>query len=282
MYSTRMNSAFQSALTLDAVRLIAPSAFAVQPHESRSSRYAYIPTSEIIAGLDREGFRPFKAAQSITRVAGKAEYTKHMIRFRHADAVAINGTYPEVILLNSHDGSSAYKLIAGLFRLVCTNGLISGDRTGEIAVHHKGDIVSNVIEGSMQVIGHARQALDAADSWSRLQLTAGEQHAFAAAAHELRFADAEGKTSTPITPGQLLAPRRREDAATNLLWTTLNVVQENVIRGGLQGVQYTTDERTGRRKRRHVTTREVKGIDQDVRLNRALWLLGQKMAELKA
>jgi hypothetical protein len=280
MYSTRMNTSFQTALTLDAVRLIAPSAFAIQPHESRSSRYAYIPTSEIINGLDREGFRPFRAAQSVTRVAGKAEYTKHMIRFRHADAVAINGTYPEVILLNSHDGSSAYKLIAGLFRMVCTNGLISGDKVGEVAVHHKGNIVDNVIEGSMQVIGHARQALDAADSWSRLQLTAGEQHAFAAAAHELRFADADGKTSTPITPGQLLAPRRREDAATNL-WTTLNVVQENVIRGGLQGVQHSTDDR-GRRKRRNVTTREVKGIDQDVRLNRALWLLGQKMAELKA
>jgi translation initiation factor 1 (eIF-1/SUI1) len=65
------------------------------------------------------------------------------------------------------------------------------------------------------------------------------------------------------------------------MWTTLNVVQENVIKGGLQGVAITTDER-GRRQRRNVTTRQVNGIDQDVKLNRALWTLAEKMAELKS
>jgi len=60
----------------------------------------------------------------------------------------------------------------------------------------------------------------------------------------------------------------------------LNVVQENVIKGGLHGIAITTDER-GRRQRRNVTTRTVNGIDQDVKLNRALWTLAEKMAELK-
>lgn len=130
--------------------------------------------------------------------------------------------------------------------------------------------------------------------WTALQLTAGEQGAFADAARELRFADAEGSIKTPITAAQLLAPRRTEDANGQVrwrgdttvgpkpdLWHTLNVVQENVIKGGLHGVQFGTDEHTGRRTRRNVTTREVKGIDQDVKLNRALWMLAERMEELK-
>lgn len=291
-YSRSMNTSFQSALTLDAVRNIAPSAFATEAHDSRSSRYEFIPTSVIIEGLMREGFQPFKAAQSRCRIAGKSDFTKHMLRFRHVDSLEVNGRFPEVVLVNAHDGTSSYKLLAGIFEMVCTNGLISGKTTGEITVQHKGNIVHNVIEGSFEIIGQSRAALGTAEDWGRLQLTAGEQQAFAASAHFMRFADSEGSVSTPITPAQLLSPRRNEDMApgTNRwdravlpagnLWKTLNVVQENVIQGGLHGVAHGTDER-GRRTRRNVTTRTVNGIDQDVKLNRAMWMLAESMAALK-
>jgi hypothetical protein len=93
----------------------------------------------------------------------------------------------------------------------------------------------------------------------------------------LRFADSEGKTTTPITPDQLLVPRRREDIG-NDLWRTFNVTQEAVLKGGLSGIRRDAE---GRRVRR-VSTREIKGIDQGTQLNRALWQLGQRMAELKA
>lgn len=140
----------QVALTLDQVRNYAPSAFAVSAHESRSSRYTYIPTSEVIAGLMREGFQPFKATQSRSRIEGKTEFTKHMIRFRHVDSITalkVGDSIPEVVLVNSHDGTSAYKLTAGLFRLVCSNGLMVADSTvGMLSIMHKGNIVNEVIE----------------------------------------------------------------------------------------------------------------------------------------
>lgn len=287
----------QTPLTMDALRHYAPSAFAVSAHESRSSRYTYIPTSEIIAGLMREGFQPFKATQSRSRIEGKTEFTKHMIRFRHPDAFAsiqhVGDSVPEVVLVNSHDGTSAYKLSAGLYRLVCSNGLMVADTTVQmLSIMHKGDIVNDVIEGSFQIVSQSEKALARADDWNQLQLTAGEQGAFADAARELRFADAEGEIKTPITAAQLLRPRREADAApvadwrrpTNPkadLWHTLNVVQENVIRGGLHGFQQAVDAQTGRKTARRITTREVKGIDQDVKLNRALWMLAERMAELK-
>jgi hypothetical protein len=290
--NARFAATQQDALTLDAVRHYAPSAFAIEKHSSRSERYTYIPTSEVIAGLMKHGFQPFKAMQSRSRIEGKSEFTKHLIRFRHPDAALQGDSYPEVVLINSHDGTSAYKLMAGVFRLICSNGLIIADSiTGSLSVHHKGNIVDQVIEGSFEIIGESVKALKTADVWSQLALTTGEQNAFAEAAHSLRFADSEGKITTPITAAQLLAPRRTEDAAPRTdyrvaptaasdLWRTMNVVQENVIKGGLHGTQRGFDER-GRRTSRRVTTRTVNGIDQDVKLNRAMWMLAERMAELK-
>jgi hypothetical protein len=258
---------------------------------SRSDRYTYIPTSEIIAAMMKEGFQVFKASQSRSRIEGKSEFTKHMLRFRHADALAelkVGDSIPEVVLVNSHDGTSAYKLSAGIFRLVCSNGLMVADSTvASLAVHHKGNIVQQVLEGSFQIVNGSTKAIEKVETWRELALTAGEQNAFAEAARELRFADSEGTIKTPITAAQLLAPRRNEDRNDNWrmpkpdLYTTMNVVQENVIRGGLSGVQIGQDER-GRATRRRVTTRTVTGIDQDVKLNRALWTLAERMAELKA
>lgn len=287
----------QNPLTLDELRHYAPSAFATSAHESRSARYTYIPTSDVIGGLMKEGFQPFSATQSRSRVAGKAEYTKHLIRFRHPDSFSaiqkVGDSVPEVVLVNSHDGTSAYKLSAGLFRLVCSNGLMVSDSTVQmLSIQHKGDIVRDVIEGSFQIVGQSEKALGKADEWNQLQLTAGEQTAFADAARQLRFADAEGEIKTPITAEQLLRPRRDADAVEAMnwrtpgtpkpnLWNTMNVVQENVIRGGLHGMQRGTDPNTGRRTMRRITTREVRGIDQDVKLNRALWMLAERMAELK-
>jgi hypothetical protein len=279
-----------SALTASQLRSMVPSAYATSKHESRSARYTYIRTSEVIDGLIANGFQPVQAFQGGSRIEGKAEFTKHLIRFRQigAQLSKVGDTLPEVVLINSHDGTSSYKLFAGLFRLVCSNGLIIADKMlGELTVPHKGDIVDNVIDGSFQIIGQAKKTLERVEDWSVLALTAGEQDAFAEAAHTLRFADAEGKTDTPITAAQLLRPRRLDDMRDGAsygenrpaadLYRTLNVVQENVIRGGLSG--YARNAET--RRTRRVTTREINGIDQNVRLNRALWQLAERMAELK-
>lgn len=187
---------YSQALTMDQLQRVVPSAFATSAHESRSSRYTYIPTSDIIAGMMKEGFQPFKAMQSRSRIAGKSEFTKHLIRFRHADfgVVNVGDSVPEVVLINSHDGTSAYKLIAGIFRLVCSNGMVvSESETGSVSVMHKGNVLDNVIEGSHRVVKESAVALETSRVWSALQLSSGEQKAFAEAAHTLRFADSDGK-----------------------------------------------------------------------------------------
>jgi hypothetical protein len=107
----------QTPLTIDQIAQYAPSAMATKAHVSRSDRYTYIPTVNVIEGMIKAGFQPFSASQSRSRIEGKAEFTKHMIRFRHMDLVnplIVGDIIPEVVLVNSHDGTSAYKLIAGI------------------------------------------------------------------------------------------------------------------------------------------------------------------------
>jgi hypothetical protein len=77
--------------------------------------------------------------QTRVRDEGKREHTKHMMRLRHASQ--INGAEAnEIVLLNSHDGTSSYQMLAGMFRFVCSNGLVCGDTVADVRVPHKGDV----------------------------------------------------------------------------------------------------------------------------------------------
>lgn len=118
------------------IRAVAPSIFAEAPHDSRSERYTYIPTSTVLQGLRKEGFKPFMVAQTKVRHEDRRDFTKHMLRLRHASQ--INDTEAnEIILLNSHDGTSSYQMLAGMFRFVCSNGLVCGDTVADVRVRHK-------------------------------------------------------------------------------------------------------------------------------------------------
>jgi hypothetical protein len=127
-------------LSEDRMRAAAPPIFAASKHESRSERYTYIPTIDVLRGLRKEGFEAFMVAQSRCHVEGKAELTKHMIRMRHAGLVQTRSEADEIILINSHDGASSYQMLAGMFRFVCCNGLVVGDVVDDIRIPHKGNV----------------------------------------------------------------------------------------------------------------------------------------------
>ncbi|AJY38040.1 DUF945 domain-containing protein (plasmid) [Burkholderia humptydooensis] len=250
------------------IRRVAPSIFAADKHDSRSDRYTYIPTIELLTKLRAEGFQPFMVCQTRVRVDAKREHTKHMLRLRHATQVASAET-PEIILLNSHDGSSSYQMLAGYFRFVCQNGLVFGDKKHDIRVPHKGDVVDHVVNGAHEVLDGFDLIRECKDKMQAVQLDQGEQLAFARAALAVRYDVTDAPA--PITEEQLLRARRSEDQRSDL-WTTFQRVQENVIKGGLQG-----RTKAGRR----MSTRSVTGIDQDLRLNRAMWVLAEEMRKLK-
>ena len=256
-------------LSDDQIRAVAPSIFAEAPHESRSERYSYIPTATVLQELRGEGFEPFMVTQTRVRHDDRRDYTKHMIRLRHASQ--INGREAnEIILLNSHDGTSSYQMLAGMFRFVCSNGLVCGDTVADVRVPHKGDVAGSVIEGAFEVLSGFERVKESRDLMRGITLDEGEAEVFARAALSLKYDDPD--KPAPITESQILMPRRFDDRRPDL-WSVFNRTQENLTKGGLHG-----RSANGRRQQ----TRPIQGIDSDVRLNRALWMLADGLRQLKA
>ena len=270
----------QRFLTEDEIRSAAPSVFATTAHESRSARFKPIATIDVIRMLDQEGFGVVGAKQSVARLEDRKDFTKHLLRLRKKDEVQrrVGDTVFEVLLKNANDGTAAYDLLSGLFRIRCLNSLVAMDtQMSTQRVRHSGDVAPKVIEGVFSVVKDAERALNAPAQWGQLQLAAPEQMFLAEAAHAIRFpVDENNNQTTNVKPEQMLHVRRTGDIGDDL-WTVFNRVQENVVRGGLNNYGYNAE---GRFRRAH--TREVKGIDQSTALNRALWTLGEKMAALKA
>jgi P-type conjugative transfer protein TrbG len=255
-------------LTDDQIQRVAPSIFADAPHESRSQRYAYIPAAAVLAELRKEGFQPFMVTQTRVRDEGKREHTKHMLRLRHASQ--INGAEAnEIVLLKSHDGTSSYQMQAGMFRFVCSNGLVCGDTVADVRVPHRGDVSGHVIQGAYEVLRGFDRVKESRDAMRSITLDEGEAEVFARSALALKY-PADSKPA-PITESQILMPRRLDDRRPDL-WSVFNRTQENLTKGGLHG-----RSANGRRQQ----TRPVQGIDSDVRLSRALWMLADGLVLVK-
>lgn len=267
------------ALSYEQIAQFAPTVFSTERHASRSERFQVIPTHELLTGLSKEGFVPVKVQVGGSRDEEKRAFTKHLIRFRRQDdlvgAPKVGDSHPEVVLLNAHDGTSSYQLHAGLFRLVCLNGLTVSDQNfGSVKVGHSGKgVLDKVIEGTYRVLDDAVAALEGAQALRSVGLNRDEQRIFGEAALRLRF----DEENLPRVEGtQVIRPRREADVG-NDLWLTFNRAQENLVRGGLQYRH--TNEETNRVTYRD--TRPVNSADGDLKLNRALWHLANEFAKLK-
>ncbi|QXT42679.1 DUF932 domain-containing protein [Serratia fonticola] len=254
-------------LTVDELAHYVPSVFSEDKHASRSERYTYIPTITLLDKLREEGFVPFFACQTRVRDLDKREHTKHMLRLRRSGQI-IQKEVQEIVLLNSHDGSSSYQMIPGWFRQICSNGLVCGQSFGEVRVPHKGDVVEKVIEGAYEVLGIFDRIEEQREGMQALTLSPAHQHALAHAALTYRY----GEEHHPVTESQILIPRRWEDKKDDL-WTTFQRVQENLTKGGLNG-----RNAQGKQAR----TRAINGIDSDIKLNRALWVMAEQLKQVIA
>lgn len=271
MFNRFYGTKTQHPLDNDQLRRMAPSVFAEHKHQSRADSYKFIPTINIVDALRNEGFLPVYASESRVRDESKKGFAKHLLRFRQHDGFsAVGEVKPEIVLLNSHDGTSSYQLSAGLYRLVCSNGLIVADSQLDcVRVRHSGNVVDNVIEGTYKIVTETPKVLEQMEVMRGLNLTRAEQGVFAEAAKSLRW-DADEAT---VENSDLLRVSREADRSLDL-WTSFNVLQEKLLKGGVQ----VKNNETGRYQR----AREVKGVSENVRLNKAIWTLAEEMRKLKA
>lgn len=259
-----ITNVFERGLSLDEIRERAPAVFASDADPRVSSKYTFIPTDRLLAGLMNAGFIPMTARQTLPR-RKNAFHTRHMLRLRRRfETVQLKDAVPEIVFLNSHDGSAAYQLRMGIYRVVCTNGLIvSHGALPLYRVSHRGDIVEDVIASALNMAEHFGDLATQVEQMEQRNLSMDEQQQFAERALALRFPDV---ASSDIQLSQLLVCRRSEDVGDDL-WRTFNRVQENLLAGGF-----------GRRSRsgRWIRTRRISAIQREVRLNSDLWDLAMR------
>jgi hypothetical protein len=260
-------------LNLKQIGQSCPSALTQSPSSHLSHIYKFIPTTDVIDILGEQGWLPTQAVQTRTRKGheSKSPYKKHMLRFRNENnndiSKIIGDTHPEILLTNSHDGSSSFKFHVGLFRLVCSNGLVIADQTfDEFRVMHKGfqkEDILKVVEMSTEkipmVVGRVQ------DMMSK-ELNASQQYDFAK-----RVADTRWGEDKMIDVNQMLKIRREEDAG-NDLWSVFNRVQENLLQGGILTI---TPKDNG--KVRRSRSRAIRSIDQNLEVNKMLWSLSESI-----
>jgi hypothetical protein len=257
------------ALTNDKLRLEAPSIFALGPMSGLSSRYTFVPTTEIITGLREKDWLPVHVEQQRARSIARFGFQKHLIRFRRAEQMqTLDEWNAELVLTNSHDAGCAYVLQVGIFRRLCSNGLVISDQQFEtIRFRHARLRTEEVVEASFRILEYVPRLGALIDRFRNRQLTDSQSLAFAEQALLLRYDSPE---QSPVQARTLLTPRRVEDQGRDL-WTAFNCVQENLVRGGM------SDGRVNRLGRLR-TVRSLRGIDSKITLNKGLWTLAEQTA----
>lgn len=248
----------------DTIQLLAPSVFAYQPWEQMGERYGFIPTIEIIDLLRRNDFAVTAAMQSRTRIDGRRPFTKHMLRMRHLSYIDKPASeIPEIVIVNSHDGRCSYQFHAGIFRMVCGNGLIVKSKDfASIRMRHQGGdaLLANVMEVTRAILDHAPLVMDRIERWKGMQLTHLQEYNFACMASTLR----------PVfsnDPDALLIPRRGGDSS-NDLWTVANRIQENLLRGGVS-VEV--------ENHRYIRPKKISSVNSNLQINARLWEMAEKL-----
>jgi len=239
------------------------------PSPAVSSRYGFIRTEEVTNNLLAAGWQFDGGTRRATRSIERCAYALHVLRFSHpALPTLIDGTRPQAVVLNSHQGSSKFQLLLGAFRIACANGLIvQSMQATSLSLRHSAGAISEVAEGAARLIDSAPRVFAGVEQWSRIDLNWDRQVELASRAALIRWDDGE-----QLDPRDLLTSRRREDSGTDL-WKVFNRVQESVIRGG---VPVTRQHPNGEASTRRATGIRNPGAVVD--MNQRLWSLAEEFA----
>ena len=257
-----MRNLFNQELSKEEIQSNAPSVYSTGPSSNVSEKYTFIPTTTIMGDLGKGGWNVYEATQRNSRTEGGL-YTKHMLRFRNDDIPMVDDIIPEIVLTNSHDGRNAFNLHAGLFRLVCSNGLVIADQTFEkVKIKHQWYDLKDVQGITDKVLTSIPAILGCVSDFKTTILTENAKKDFAKKAILTRWKG--GQDFLPLN--ELLNPIRQEDQGDEL-WKVFNVIQEKILTGGI-----TYQLASGRQQ----TVRELTNIDQRLTVNKKLWTLAEE------
>jgi hypothetical protein len=247
--------------TPELIKQVAPSVFATSASPKMTEKYTFVPTDEVVEFFDREGWQVSSVKQT-----GKGIHSLHEIKFRNSELPKVGDTLVEAILRNSHNGTSAFTMGAGLFRLVCSNGLTVPTAVAEkFSMRHNHftlDDVKNLADSFSKKLPLIEQSVGRMMS---REMSDDEKIDFVRKSAKIRFnAD---KTLNDMEIMGLLTPQRAEDEGDDL-WKVFNTVQEKFIRGGVQVMN---------QRGKQTKMRKVDSIVTQNTINTKLWMLAEEM-----
>jgi hypothetical protein len=284
MLSFKNNDLANDFLSMDDLQRLCPAAFKTEPtNPNVSGRYIHANTATVVEDLAKLGWYPTQAKQCRPKKNSSGIRSFHMISFQNPDVkickpvtdadgntTEVVDSYPRIILTNSHDGFNSFKFMVGLFRLVCSNGLVlCSDEMVNMSIRHVNYdfetlrlIVTNAIEQVPYIV-------NTMNTMKNTVLSEDEKKELATAVVKIRK-EADENQQVEIdekTIMDILMPVRDEDEGDDL-WTVFNVCQEKLIKGGFQAV----GKNNKSRKQRSITS-----IKKDMDYNQRLWEVATRL-----
>jgi len=265
----------QSYMTKEQLRDACPLAFAQAPtNPDVSGKYLFVNTETIVDDLEKLGWLPVQAAQRKGRSGKSTIFSKHMVAFQNPD-IKITGkdgddSFPRIIMTNSHDGMQAFKFSVGIFRLVCSNGLVVADEQfSEFKIKHKGYTFDELRGVVNEAVADLPNKVEVLNQMKSRVLTQDEKNKLALDAMLIRAGIEPGSEKAKEfnyddeTIEDILDPKRDEDKGDDL-WRVFNVVQEKITQGDFHAAL------TGAKVRK---VRKIKSFEKDLKVNKELFKL---------
>jgi hypothetical protein len=259
-------------LTKDQIKEQAPLVFADVPtNPDVSDKYLFVDTETIIDDLGKLGWLPVNAAQRKSTKKKGTIFSKHMVSFQNPD-IMINSAdgddaYPRILLTNSHDGMQAFKFSVGIYRLVCSNGLVVADEEfSDFKIKHKGYSFAELRSVVRQAVEDLPNRVQVMNDMKNRVLTVEEKRQLALDAMLVR-AGVDTLKYDEETIDEILEPQRSEDKG-NDLWRTFNVIQEKITQGNFHAAL------TGAKVRK---VRKIKSFEKDMKVNKQLFKLATNL-----
>lgn len=243
-----------------------------------SGKYVPVTTQNLINTLIAQGYTQTSMVKTRVRVNSKEGFQKHMVRLAHNDLklLNVNDSRPEIVIVNSYDGMSSLKVMLGIFRLICSNGMIVGSTFAGFRIRHVGDIHEDIDNALVRIAGKLPEISEKINQYSGLILNSTQQQDFVNEAAKIVLPE----NAINVNLWSVDRVRRMADKGASL-WHTFNRVQEAALRGG---IKYQVDKDIMHNgllvgtQRVNNTTRAIKSIDRQVEVNQALWDLTEKFA----
>ena len=257
-----LNLSKSGFLTMDEIKENAPSIFTATSSPDTSEKYTHIPTSIVIEDMEKLGWRVVDAKQVKARKG--VGFQKHLLVFRNNDVV-INGedgdtVFPQILLTNSHDGKNSFTFTAGLFRMICENGLVVSTQEFEnVKMRHMGYTFEELQERIKEMVERLPLTVESLNKMKQKQVEEKVAIKFAKKALTTRFTEDQIKVFK-IDFKELIKPVRKEDEGSDL-WSVFNVVQEKIITGDFT---YLSGGKTRK-------ARQIKNFNQDLKVNKELF-----------